>query len=48
MVLTWLRFQTPTSCPTAINRCAIADPIRPVPHTPIFMADLNNRVDVLN
>jgi hypothetical protein len=32
-----LRFQTLTSCPTAINRCAIADPIRPVPHTPIFM-----------
>ena len=31
------RFQTPTSCPTAINRCAIDDPIRPVPHTPIFM-----------
>jgi len=32
-----LRFQTPTSCPTDINRCAIADPIRPVPHTPIFI-----------
>src|SRR5258708_16013249 len=31
------RFHTPTSCPTAINRCAIAAPIRPVPHTPIFM-----------
>jgi hypothetical protein len=31
------RFQTPTSCPTDINRCAIDDPIRPVPHTPIFI-----------
>src|SRR3954454_22339590 len=31
------RFHTPTSCPTAINRCAMDDPIRPVPHTPIFM-----------
>src|ERR1700758_1068609 len=31
------RFHTPTSCPTAINRCAIAAPIRPVPHTPIFI-----------
>src|SRR5664279_2582403 len=40
-----LRFQTPTSCPTDINRCAIADPIRPVPHTPIFIVDLNLRVD---
>src|SRR4030081_3540081 len=32
-----LRFQTPTLCPTDINRCAIDDPIRPVPHTPIFI-----------
>src|SRR5450432_2962103 len=39
------RFQTPTSCPTDINRCAIDDPIRPVPHTPIFIVDLNARVD---
>jgi hypothetical protein len=31
------RFQTATSCPTVINRCAIDDPIRPVPQTPIFM-----------
>jgi hypothetical protein len=31
------RFQTATSCPTAINRCAIDDPIRPVPQTPTFM-----------
>src|SRR6266481_2815786 len=31
------RFQTLTSCPTDINRCAIDDPIRPVPHTPIFI-----------
>src|SRR5580692_4159572 len=31
------RFQTPTSCPTDINRCTIEDPIRPVPHTPIFI-----------
>ena len=31
------RFQTATSCLTVINRCAIDDPIRPVPHTPTFM-----------
>jgi hypothetical protein len=42
-----LRFQTFTSRPTDINRCAIADPIRPVPHIPIFMFDLNYSVDLL-
>jgi hypothetical protein len=36
-VFAGLRFHTPTSCPTAINRCAIAAPIRPVPQTPIFI-----------
>src|SRR5260370_36438820 len=36
-VLAEFLFQTPTSCPTDINRCAIEDPIRPVPHTPIFI-----------
>src|ERR1700720_746073 len=36
-VLAEFRFQTPTSCPTDINRCTIEDPIRPVPHTPIFI-----------
>src|SRR6266478_2173263 len=41
LVFAWSRFQTPTSCPNAINRCAIDDPIRPVPHTPIFMPCLN-------
>src|SRR5215471_13882749 len=39
LVLAGLRFQTATSCPTAINRCAIDAPIRPVPHTPIFMVE---------
>jgi hypothetical protein len=32
------RFQTLTSYPSDISRCAIADPIRPVPQMPIFMA----------
>src|ERR1700678_4059408 len=31
------RFHTPTSCPTAINRCAIAAPILPVPQMPTFI-----------
>jgi hypothetical protein len=46
LVLAESRFQTPTSCPTDINRCAIDDPIRPVPHTPIFIV-LTSRVDCL-
>jgi hypothetical protein len=44
--LAWFRFQTFTSYPADINRCAIADPIRPVPHTPIFMTNLDRRVDL--
>src|SRR5262249_1833286 len=40
LVFAAFRFQTLTSCPTDISRCAIADPIRPVPHTPIFMFGL--------
>jgi len=32
-----LRFQTPTSCQPTSIAVAIDDPIRPVPHTPIFI-----------
>src|SRR5579864_7960896 len=37
-VLGALLFHTTTSWPQLMRRCAIAAPILPVPHTPIFMS----------
>src|SRR4051812_11660695 len=42
-VFSLFRFHTPTSWPTASSRCAIEEPIRPVPHTPIFIVYLERR-----